>query len=346
MKCLNCNQDNKIDSTFCNNCGALLQIEEQLPNQNDNTNKLSKSLKNTGNSVFAIGWVTLIINLGLYIWSISVDLLKQPDMPSFQLTGLAWLIIVSVIFIILGNRIRKIKDNNIKLYLIILLILSLITLPIIVLSGGTVGILFFLVLAYIIISFIKINQATRNDNSYPNYGRQIYKINNIEWVVFIGLAILFLLFSFYWEGKNDFSRIQSGQFEKSTEITTSAKLSDANDNPNTPTETQNVFTQEEIQELVREIKSEMNLPSSVDEFTTLDDITAEPNAIRYKYTLFNMDTSQLTNNSLRSHLINEVCNNADTFRLLSFGIAMEYSYKVKETNKTYLVSIIRPDCNK
>jgi hypothetical protein len=99
-----------------------------------------------------------------------------------------------------------------------------------------------------------------------------------------------------------------------------------------------------IQEAVKEAKSDLTLPYQVDEITTLVDMTAEPNSIRYHYVLSGADTENLTNSQLKTHLRSGICGNEDTRSLLQQGINMEYSYSVNDRTNAYFVVFDKSDC--
>lgn len=100
-----------------------------------------------------------------------------------------------------------------------------------------------------------------------------------------------------------------------------------------------------INQTVKEVKASMSLPSQVDEATTLVDITAELNAIRYHYILSGLDTSNLSNDYLKTYLGTSICQNKDTKSLLDQDIDMEYSYSVKSSTQKYFISFTKTDCN-
>lgn len=100
-----------------------------------------------------------------------------------------------------------------------------------------------------------------------------------------------------------------------------------------------------ISELVKEIKTKITLPSQIDGATTLVDITAEPNAIRYHYILSGVDLSNFTNDYLKNYLISGICQNKDTKNLLNQRLNMEYSYIVKDKTQTFFVSFTKEDCS-
>lgn len=99
-----------------------------------------------------------------------------------------------------------------------------------------------------------------------------------------------------------------------------------------------------IADTVREIKSTTALPTQLDEVTMWNDVTAQPNAIRYHYTLVGADTSNLSNSYLKSYLGPSLCSNQDTRYILDQGIGMEYFYAVQGSAQSYFISFTKADC--
>lgn len=95
---------------------------------------------------------------------------------------------------------------------------------------------------------------------------------------------------------------------------------------------------------VSEAKASMILPSKIDEGTTLVDMTAEGNSIRYHYILSGIDTNDISNTSLKNYLAPSVCKNKDTRNLLDRGVGMEYSYVVENSSENFFISITKADC--
>lgn len=105
-----------------------------------------------------------------------------------------------------------------------------------------------------------------------------------------------------------------------------------------------VSTSKLITNEVKQVKNSMELPYQVDGVTTIADITAEPNAIRYHYILLS-NSNNLTNEDLKNYLLSNVCqNNKDEKSLLNRGINMEYSYVIKEPPQTLFASLNKEDC--
>ncbi len=99
-----------------------------------------------------------------------------------------------------------------------------------------------------------------------------------------------------------------------------------------------------IANTVKEVKSSTVLPTKVDEVTTWNNITAQTNAIRYHYTINDVDTTNLSNDYLKNYIEPTLCSNKNTRQLLDQGIGMEYSYIVQGTAKKYFFSFTKLDC--
>lgn len=127
-------------------------------------------------------------------------------------------------------------------------------------------------------------------------------------------------------------------------------LNKENQNPQSETQTTQPSNDGEtsktelINQAVQEVKTQLPLPYKLDQVTTMTDVTAEPNAIRYHYVLSGIDTSKITNDLLRNSLIQNICSNKDTKSLLNQDINMKYSYSVENSTQTYFVSFTKTDC--
>ncbi len=313
MNCKNCNNVLPSDAKFCNKCGK--PIESDKPKVD--IEKVKKNLKNTGNSVYAIGWITIVINIGIYLWSILDKNFAESGLPASDLSGTFLMVVAASIFIILGNRIKGLVDKNIKLYLQILLGLSLLLLVWVISTGGRVGILFFLIVAYLISSLVSVRKGMKVEEFTSTLTSPKYSLDKKGWVIFTVISVVLFFGA----------------------VVIDLSSSDLEVDSYTTQEKSNL-----IIETVREIKTEMSLPSQIDELTTLTDITAQPSAIRYHYVLSNIDTSQLSNSYLKNYLISDLCGNSDTKNLLDSGIDMEYSYIV-DSGERYFMSFTKTDCS-
>jgi hypothetical protein len=341
MYCNNCGKHNPENSNFCRSCGSKLTKISSPHNTEKGKNheslqsmsttviqeadkkgagekpkvaieKIQKGFKNTGNTVYAAGWLTILINVGIYLWGVLDTNFAEYGIPAGDLSGTFLMVVAGSIFIILGNRIRGLVDKNIKLYLQILLGLSLLLLVWILSSDGRVGLLFFLVVAYLISSLVAIRKAMKVEEFTATLTSPKYKIDKKGWIIFavITVVLFFIAVGIDLSG-------QGNSYSKPDFINTS----------------------------VGELKASMSLPYQVDEVTKLIDITAESNAVRYHYILSGIETNNLSNASLKSNLSSSICQDNDIKTLLNQGINMEYSYTVEGSDESYFVSFTRADCS-
>jgi hypothetical protein len=327
MNCKKCDNPLVDGAKFCNKCGTPIQLSpaEEVKTKT-NIEKLKKSVINTGNSVYAIGWITILLNLGIYIWSILDKNFSESGLPATDLPGIWIMIVASVVFIILGSRIKKLQDKNIKVYLQVLLGISLLLLVWILSTGGRVGLLFFIVLIYLISSIGSVGKLMKIDEFSSTLTSPEYKLNKKGWVIFAVLAVVLFFVA------AGFDSVVRGAFGNGNDIKTFQEA--------------NSYSKEElVRQIVASAKSQTTLPMELDSVTTLTDITAQPDAIRYEYTLHDLeDTSNLSNSAFRNLISPDLCKNKSLTDILNEDINIEYSYAVRGTSQTYFVSFTKGDC--
>lgn len=151
-----------------------------------NIAKTEAYLKKTGGFIVAVGWLTLIINLIVYIWyRFNGEVMLNSE----------YLIILttSILYIILGKRIKNLNDIKIKLYLNLVAIFSIIFGFVVVYSGGRIGLLFFFLIGYLLVSLNKLNKAMKVKEFYSKLSVQKYEFNKNAWIAFsLIFSILFL----------------------------------------------------------------------------------------------------------------------------------------------------------
>jgi hypothetical protein len=104
-------------------------------------------------------------------------------------------------------------------------------------------------------------------------------------------------------------------------------------------------TSDIVEDAVKDLKGSIELPAKVDEFTTLTDVTAQGNSIRYQYTLSSTtDTSAISNESIKNSLKGSLCKDSEMHNLLRQNISFEYSYEVENSNQTYFIPFKYSDC--
>jgi len=96
--------------------------------------------------------------------------------------------------------------------------------------------------------------------------------------------------------------------------------------------------------IVEAVKAKMSFPKQINDSTVITDITAEKNTIRYHYLLSDVDTSSLSNKSLRDSSVSSVCQSKDVKHFFDQGINLEFLYVVKDSTQSYLVQFTKSDC--
>ncbi len=173
---------------FCTECG-----KPALKGKKVDLKAVEKTLDTTGNSVYAIGWLTVFVSIAIYLWSVLDSGYASYGLPAPDLSGTVLMLGVSAIFIILGSRIKEGKDKKTKLYLQILVGLSLATFIWIIASGGNVGVLFIIVILYLISSLIAVGKALKSEEFTSSLVDKNRKINKKEWIIAAMIFVVIFL---------------------------------------------------------------------------------------------------------------------------------------------------------
>ena len=227
------------------------------------------------------------------------------------------MVIFSSIFIILGKRISGLVDKNIKRYLQILLVLSILFLIIIVASGGRVGLLFFLIIAYLISSLNFVSKAMKSGEFVATLTSPKYKLDKKGWIIFsiASVVLLFIAIAI------DLSK---------SDVTTQG-------------------SEATIEQSLVSASSEINktLPMMVDKVTQLTSTTASGKELIYSYKLTdtNVKYSQLDlDKYLKNDIINSVCTTSDTRNMINLGAGLVYTYYDNLGKYIGKVSVHSYDC--
>lgn len=318
MICKNCNSQVADGTKFCNNCGK--PVDETNKSKVD-IEKLKKHIKNTGESVYAVGWITIGLNVIIYLWSILDKNFFQSGLAAPDLAGVIVLVVCGSVFVILGRRIKKLVDKSIKLYLQVSLGLFVLVAIWVIATGGRIGLLFFFVVIYLAGSIGDINRLLKQDEFTSTLTSPKYYLYGSRWAIFAVIAIILFFVAVGLGSSAEGSLVQNSQ----------------GDNPA-------LSTEEYIRQAVKEAKTQTTFPNQIDSVTTFTDIIAEPNAIRYQYVLHDLDTSNLSNESLKNSIIGGLCKNETMTDIMNRGIGLEYSYAVKDTQQTFFMSFSKEDC--
>ncbi len=331
MKCKKCDNELIDGAKFCNKCGTPVQADPvQEAKTKGDIEKLKKSVMNAGNSVYAIGWITILLNGAIYLWSLLDSNFSESGLPAPDLAGVYIMVVASVIFIILGSRIKKLEDKNIKVYLQVLLGISLLLLVWILSTGGRVGLLFFLVMIYLLSSIGSIRKLMKIEAFASTLKEPEYKLNKNGWIIF-GVAAVVLFFVAV-----GFDSVVRGTFSDGGNSTNTIQDISADSQ---------ISKQDLVRQIVAEAKKETTFPMELDSVTTMVDITAQPSAIRYEYVLHDLeDTSSFSSQAFRDLIGPDLCKTKSLTDLMDEGIDIQYSYVVRGTQLTYFTSFTKGDC--
>jgi hypothetical protein len=157
--------------------------------------KTKKYIKNTGGLILVAGWLTLIINAIYYIVGFWNDDFSVFNIFNQNHSHFFVIFIVSVVYIILGARIKRLNDIKTKLYLQISASLFFVFSITMIIGGGKVGILFFILAVYIINSLLKINKVMKVKEFTSTFTNLKYKFNKKGWISFgiVSLIIFVVL---------------------------------------------------------------------------------------------------------------------------------------------------------
>lgn len=102
--------------------------------------------------------------------------------------------------------------------------------------------------------------------------------------------------------------------------------------------------QQLIEQTVQELKNQKQFPERVDAITSLDDVTAEPSAIHYHYTITDTDPGDVSEQALKDSIQPRLCSEESTRRILDRDIQMKYSYNFDGSDVAYHLEFSKADC--
>lgn len=101
--------------------------------------------------------------------------------------------------------------------------------------------------------------------------------------------------------------------------------------------------QDLVNEGVKQIREQSDLPKQVDSVTTWTGVSAEDGTIHYRYTV-RADPSQLDETALHDSVLQQLCATTETKKLLDRDIAMRYSYGFDGSSKKVDMTFTKADC--
>ncbi|MFH0864456.1 MAG: zinc ribbon domain-containing protein [Candidatus Gottesmanbacteria bacterium] len=217
MYCSKCGEKNINSAKFCVNCGASIEDISEKPRTKDNiasagidvnkTNgpdpkkikKWKTSVKNAGTSANIFGWLQLIAGTALFVWYLLDNNFSDSGLADkFDASGYVTMVYSAIIFIVLGNRIKLLKDVHTSRYLNFLLLLSVVMLIVTVFYGGSLGIIFLLVFVGLISGANSIGKLNKLESFRSELAPSKHKIKTLFWVSITVIAIIaFFLAAIY-----------------------------------------------------------------------------------------------------------------------------------------------------
>ena len=139
--------------------------EEQTKNsssfQEVDVEKLKNEIRVTGNLAHWLGLLTIALNIGIYVWNLLDKNFSESGLPASDFLSVFLMVAVASTFVVLGGRIKQLIDVKIKDYLEKLVVVSGVLFVWAVLTGGKVGILFFILFVGLVSSLVKINKLMK-----------------------------------------------------------------------------------------------------------------------------------------------------------------------------------------
>lgn len=216
MFCPHCGKPNKEGGKFCVHCGKSLtsskgpgvkvnQVSEPtsviVPKTIDpkKIEKWKNSVKNAGNSAFGFGWLQIIVGSALFIWYLLDKNFAESGLGGkFDAAGFVLILYFASVFIVLGKRIRTLKDPRTNRYLNILLVLSFVLIGLSLTNGGFTGIIFLLMFISIISGASNIGKLMKQESFRADLSAPHHKVTTLWWVGISVLAIVaFFLAALY-----------------------------------------------------------------------------------------------------------------------------------------------------
>jgi hypothetical protein len=176
-------------------------------------------------------------------------------------------------------------------------------------SGGVAGIMFFIVIFYLISSLISVSKALETEEFRETLISPTYKINREKWQTIMVMGLLLFFVAIYVDPSKP-------------------KLSKA----------------ELISQTVTEAKSNIIFPNKLDDYTVLTDITPELNGIQYHYLVTGIEPSDFPEEEIKSNISQNICDTPEMIYLLNKDIDMQYSYSIENFTDTYSFTFSKKDC--
>jgi hypothetical protein len=291
------------------------------------TKKLHRSktiLKWMGIMISGIGWLGIWGVTPFYLW-IYANGLGQYFLD-VMISDMILTLILSSIFVVLGNRIRAGVDRSIRMYLQVLIILMGIMSLGFIIFENTISItswVYIGVLVFLICSWVVLSQILRNKDFVATLHKPVYKYFDTKgWVIFflIAFGILSVTFFLDWSALEDemyWDSLSEEEYSEETDNKLAAMVSILNDRP---------------------------FPSKLNDNITLLGIKEQQSgSIHYTYEIKNIDSSQLSTEFLKDLMVKEYCSNEFVNYILDQEIDIAHSFTT-EKGENYFVTLDFSSC--
>ncbi|NCU30614.1 hypothetical protein EOL73_02320 [Candidatus Saccharibacteria bacterium] len=101
---------------------------------------------------------------------------------------------------------------------------------------------------------------------------------------------------------------------------------------------------ERVANIVNQIKESVILPHKLNDITTLEDITANGDTVKYSLTVTEQDITKFRDISSKAYVLKNICSNNDTKATLGYGIKFEFMYNNPVIQEQRVVLIEGKDC--
>lgn len=206
MFCPHCGKPNKEDGKFCVHCGKPLSLSSKATPQTSTASKAAavapkvatpekiekwkKNVKLAGESARAFGWIEIAIYSALFIWYVVDKNFSQSGLAGkVDAGGMVAVLYAGFIYIVLGDRLRKLKDKNAQRYLTIVIVLTIAMGGLSLISGGGLG-LIFLLLVLNLFRGLDIGKLSKTVDFQSGLVDQKYRVTKLWWIVITIIAVV------------------------------------------------------------------------------------------------------------------------------------------------------------
>lgn len=283
---------------------------------NNYIEKVKKSLKDFGNTFFAIGWLNLIASSIFLILLIFNNF--SFSFGGYGVSDFVLITIEGIIFIVLAGRIKNnVLDSGNRKYVVVILILYIINtiFRFINLESRGSFVLIFLTI-YIITTLLSLNKALKREEFKKILESPKHKVTKKDWIIFGVVSFLLLYCGIHFDLNYNTALWEDKEFTTNEEF---------------------------IEESILEIKEE--LPLKIDEVVILTDITGGDDIIKYYYEI---SSDYILENdfidSIKESIIMKTCNKEELKMFFNRGISIEYIYQDYSGNEQFII-VTPEDCS-